>query len=76
MGKPLTIVERMKKLALQQKRAKFNEKQAGVTTSTCPNCGSGRNKADGLTRCAYCGFTFLQHDLSDGIHITEEDNSK
>lgn len=76
MEKPLSIVERMEQQALQQKREKFIEKQAGVTTLTCPNCGSGRAKGDGLTQCAYCGFEFIRHRLSNGIHIKDQDNSK
>ncbi|MEH6307696.1 hypothetical protein RYH73_18735 [Olivibacter sp. CPCC 100613] len=76
MEKPLSIVERMEQLALQQKREKFTEKQAGITTVTCPNCGSGRAKDDGLTRCAYCGFEFIKQTLSNGVHIKDRDNSK
>uniref|UniRef100_F4CFN0 Uncharacterized protein n=1 Tax=Sphingobacterium sp. (strain 21) TaxID=743722 RepID=F4CFN0_SPHS2 len=76
MEKPLSIVERMEQLALQQKREKFTEKEAGVTIIICPNCGSGRAKEDGLTRCAYCGFEFLTQKLSNGIHLRDHDNSK
>lgn len=76
MEKSLSFVERMKLKALEQKREAFIEKQAGVITNTCPNCGSGRAKEDGLTRCAYCGFEFIAHRLSNGIHIKNSDNSK
>lgn len=76
MEKPLSLVARMKQKALQQKREAFVEKQAGMNTITCPNCGGGRAKDDGITRCAYCGFEFISHMLSEGIHIKDSDNSK
>lgn len=76
MEKPLSLVERMKQKALQQKREAWVEKQPAVTTTTCPNCGVGRSKEDGLTRCAYCGFEFISRTLTDGIHIQHSDNSK
>jgi len=76
MEKPLSLVARMKQNALQQKREAFVEKQAGMNTITCPNCGGGRAKEDGITRCAYCGFEFIAHTLSEGIHIKDSDNSK
>ncbi len=76
--KPLSILEKMKQKALDQKNygGKFVEEAAKVTTRTCPNCGAGRAKQDGLTHCAYCGFEFLAVDLTDGINIKKEDNSK
>lgn len=49
---------------------------AGMKVRDCPNCGAARTKQDGLTRCAYCGFAFMDIRLSDGIHIKKEDNSQ
>jgi len=76
MEKPLSLVARMKQNALAQKREVFEEKQADMNAATCPNCGAGRAKDDGITRCAYCGFEFIGRKLTDGIHITDNDNSK
>lgn len=76
MEKPMSLVARMKQNALAQKREAFKEKQADMNTKTCPNCGAGRAKEDGITRCAYCGFEFIGCKLTDGIHITDNDNSK
>lgn len=48
----------------------------GMDVRTCPNCGAGRAKQDGLTKCAYCGYSFYNGSLTDGIYIKKEDNSK
>lgn len=74
--KPLSIVEQMKQRALAQQRDKVVEQQAESTVATCPQCGAGRAKHDGLTACAYCGYEYTQAVLSDGIHIKETDNSR
>jgi uncharacterized protein (DUF983 family) len=50
--------------------------EAGIQAATCPNCGAGRAKQDGVTHCAYCGFEFIATTLTDGIHVKKEDNSK
>lgn len=75
--KPLSILEKMKQKAKEQKPygGDFVEENAKVNTRTCPNCGAGRAKKDGLTHCAYCGFEFLSVKLSDGINLKKEDNS-
>jgi len=75
--KPLSILEKMKQKAKEQKSygGDFVDEAAKVATRTCPNCGAGRAKDDGLTHCAYCGFTFLSVKISDGINIKKEDNS-
>ena len=75
MEKPLSLVARMKQKALAQQREAFEEKPADLDAATCPNCGAGRAREDGLTRCAYCGFEFIAHTLTDGIHISKKDNS-
>lgn len=49
---------------------------AGMKVRDCPNCGAGRAKHDGVTKCAYCGFEFMNIQLTDGIHVKKEDNSK
>ncbi|MBZ4192675.1 hypothetical protein [Niabella beijingensis] len=74
--KPLSLVAQMKQNAIHQKREPVIEKAAGMDTVACPNCGAGRAKSDGLTKCGYCGFSFLTHQLNDGIHIKKTDNSK
>lgn len=49
---------------------------AGLKAKDCPGCGAGRAKQDGVTRCAYCGFVFMDIEITDGIHLKKEDNSK
>lgn len=75
--KPLSLLERMKQKALEQKSygGEFVEESAKVNARVCPNCGAGRAAQDGLTYCAYCGFEFLSVKLTDGINIKKEDNS-
>lgn len=76
----LSLAERMKQKALQQKNygheLETGEVKAGVDVTDCPNCGAGRAKQDGLTYCAYCGHEFIQNTLSDGLFIKKEDNSR
>lgn len=50
--------------------------EAMTTALTCPSCGAGRVKADGITVCAYCGYRFITVALSEGLHLGEADNSK
>lgn len=66
----------MKRLAMQQKREQLVEQQAASSVATCPQCGAGRAKHDGLTACAYCGFAYTHAVLTDGIHIKDTDNSR
>jgi uncharacterized Zn finger protein (UPF0148 family) len=75
--KPMSLLEKMKKKALEQKSygGDFVEESAKVNARVCPNCGAGRAVNDGLTHCAYCGFEFLSVKLTDGIHLKKEDNS-
>lgn len=74
--KPTSLVERLKQIALEQKREKMEVKRAASVVLQCPQCGAGRAKQDGLTKCGYCGYEFMAAKLSDGIHIKTEDNSK
>lgn len=55
---------------------KVEKVNAQMDARICPNCGAGRNKQDGLTLCAYCGFEFIKGSLSNGIYIKKEDNSR
>jgi len=48
----------------------------GASVTTCPGCGAGRAKQDGLTRCAYCGHEFMNQTLTDGIYLSAEDSSR
>jgi len=74
--KPISLVERIKQLALEQKREEFKIKEASNLVVSCPQCGAGRAKSDGLSRCAYCGHEFTHAELTDGINIKKEDNSR
>ena len=76
--KALSIVERMKLKAESQVAygGEAEIKAAGITVRDCPNCGAARAKEDGLTNCGYCGFQFLSVELTDGLYIKKEDNSK
>lgn len=73
--KTLSIVERLKKKALEQKREKITTQPLRTTVLQCPDCGAARAKVDGLTRCAYCGRQLMEVELTDGINITSKDNS-
>lgn len=76
-NKALSLLERLKQKTQAQTpyggEAKATDAKMDVTT--CPNCGAGRAKPDGLTRCGYCGFVFIEQELTDGINIKKEDNS-
>lgn len=77
-NKTLSFVERMK-LRAQTEAAKnetVKEFGAAIGVEVCPNCGAGRAKQDGLTKCAYCGFVFIETTLTDGLNVTKEDNSR
>lgn len=74
--KPTSVVARLKQLAMQQKRAPIVVKAADWLVIQCPQCGAGRTKSDGITRCGYCGHVFTTAELSDGIHIKQNDNSR
>ena len=72
--KHLSFLQKLKEKQLQNEQ---QQKEAPKMAATaCPNCGAGRAKQDGLTHCAYCGFEFISVELSDGLHLKKEDNSK
>lgn len=76
-NKKLSFIERMKQRAVSQQTygGQAENTQANTGESTCPNCGAGRAKQDGLTHCAYCGHAFITTTLTDGSYIKKTDNS-
>ncbi|MDR1911187.1 MAG: hypothetical protein LBQ52_02425 [Helicobacteraceae bacterium] len=74
----LNFLKNMQNIAVSQKNYGASEtvKEMKVAAKLCPNCGAARAKYDGLTRCAYCGYKFIDTSLSDGIFIKKEDNSR
>ena len=76
--KVLSFIEKMKLKAQSQQNygGETVVKKASTIATTCINCGAGRSKQDGLTKCAYCGFEFITVELTNGLHITKDDNSK
>lgn len=77
-NKTRSFLDNLKKTAAAQKSyGTCGEASPPVMdAAVCPNCGAGRAKQDGLTRCAYCGYRFLDVELDDGIYLTKEDNSR
>lgn len=70
-----TLIEKMKQTLMHQKRDLPEQTAPTLSLRTCPNCGAGRAKGDGLTHCAYCNFAFIQPSITDGIHLKKTDNS-
>ena len=72
-----SFLEKLKEKALTQQNyggdGTFEE--ARMEVRDCPSCGAGRAYRDGLTNCAYCGFSFMDIKLTDGIHIKKSNNS-
>jgi uncharacterized Zn finger protein (UPF0148 family) len=77
-NKSLSLIERMKKKAESQQRygGETVSREANMGVTACPNCGAGRAKNDGVTKCAYCGHEFIAVELSDGLNIKKNDNSR
>ena len=75
-NKALSLIEKMKAKTEDQNLYNYKPTEAKMDVSACPNCGAGRAKDDGLTRCGYCGFKFLSVKLTDGINIKKENNSR
>ena len=75
-NKPLSFVERMKlkNKSTPKYGGEFKEEKAKLDITDCPNCGAGRAKLDGVKNCAYCGFEFLEHHHTKGIHLNREKN--
>jgi len=76
-NKALSLLERLKQKTQSQTAYGGEAKavEAKIDATVCPNCGAGRAKMDGLTKCGYCGFVFIEKELTDGINIKKEDNS-
>jgi uncharacterized Zn finger protein (UPF0148 family) len=76
-NKARSFLDSLKKTAAAQKNyCLYGEASPPVMdAAVCPNCGAGRAKQDGLTRCAYCGYRFFDVELDNGIHLKKEDNS-
>ncbi len=76
--KGLSFLEKLKAKAQAQEKysSELKAQDASMGANTCPNCGAGRAKEDGVTHCAYCGHVFMQVRLTDGLNIKKEDNSR
>jgi len=74
----LSLIERLKLQSQQQKQlaGDFMNKPSQLDTLDCPNCGAGRAKQDGVTKCAYCNYEFISKKIDDGINLKITDNSK
>lgn len=70
-----SLIQKMKKTLQSQKREQPRQNAPELNIITCPNCGAGRAKSDGLTHCAYCNFEFIKARITDGIHLKKSDNS-
>ncbi|WP_143305107.1 hypothetical protein [Chitinophaga vietnamensis] len=70
-------LEKLKQKAVSQEHygGNVNPEEAKMDIRDCPKCGAGRAFHKGLTTCAYCGFSFMDVKLSDGVHIKKENNS-
>ncbi|MDR2638224.1 MAG: hypothetical protein LBC09_00120 [Helicobacteraceae bacterium] len=77
-GEINSFLQNMTKLSSTQKNYGGADETTKAKTEAklCPNCGAPRAKQDGLTRCAYCGYKFIDAALTDGVYIKAEDNSK
>ena len=73
----LLLIEKLKLQAENQTNlgGNFLNNQSKLATINCPNCGAGRAKQDGVTKCAYCNHQFISTKLDDGIHLKITDNS-
>lgn len=72
-----SYLDRLKQQSLLQENygGEIRYEKAKMQVLDCPECGAGRAFSDGLTRCAYCGFKFMEVSLSDGIHIKKINNA-
>lgn len=75
--KTASFIERLKQQAATQQNygGAVEKTDARMEVRDCPNCGAGRAYRHGLTTCAYCGFSFMHIELTDGIHIKKTHNS-
>lgn len=72
-----SYIDKLKQQARDQKNygGELQHEAAKMEVRDCPNCGAGRAYQAGLTACAYCGFSFMDIRLTDGIFIKKENNS-
>lgn len=70
-----SLIQKMKQTLQSQKRDIPAQTAPTFHLHTCPNCGAGRAKSDGVTHCAYCNFEFIKTQITDGIHLKKTDNS-
>ncbi|MDO5608981.1 MAG: hypothetical protein Q4G08_11065 [Capnocytophaga sp.] len=73
-SKSLSFLQKLKEK--QADKPTPQPETASMKATDCPNCGAGRAKQEGLTHCAYCGYEFIAVTLTDGIHLTKNDNSR
>lgn len=75
--KVTSFLDRLKEKAKKQEHYGGDAEiyKAKMVAVRCSNCGAGRSKDDGITKCAYCGFEFMNIKLTDGMFIRKEDNS-
>jgi uncharacterized Zn finger protein (UPF0148 family) len=75
--KTLSYLEKLKQQALTQQNygGEVPDEAARMEARDCPSCGAGRAYRHGLTNCAYCGFSFMNIKLTDGIYIKKDNNS-
>jgi len=75
--KEKSFIEKLKEKAAQQVNygGTYEASDAKMGAESCPNCGAGRTRQDGITHCAYCGFEFIATTLTDGMFINKSDNS-
>ena len=76
--KPKSLLSRLKQRSKNQQEygGRTKDEDAKISTRTCDNCGSPRSTNTGVTHCAYCGFAFVDKELTDGVFIKKKDNSK
>jgi uncharacterized Zn finger protein (UPF0148 family) len=74
----LSLIERLKLQSQQQEQSggDFMNKPAELGIQDCPNCGAGRAKRDGVTKCVYCNYEFISTKIEDGINLKSTDNSR
>ena len=74
----LSLIEKLKIQAKSQTNlgGDFLNNKSKLATINCPNCGAGRAKQDGVTKCTYCNHEFISTKLDDGIHLKTTDNTE
>lgn len=75
--KIMSFLDKLKEKAKKQENygGETEIVEAKMDALSCKNCGAGRAKNDGLTKCGYCGYAFMTIQFTDGVSIKKEDNS-